>query len=494
MKRLEPEGRRFQHGIMRSGIFFAVLLVLAPFAWAAEMTAAWKVPLDYVSPHSMGGGKLPKLAKPPGESAFFQPGDELLDLSRGFMGMRVKDDGITRDPADLLGFRKWPGKWLVWNARSGMLVVRGSEMDILMTEDVMKFVNLPVTLRTRLELSSGSAEKLRTVTLGAQHDKRAKAEGEGLKMSIKLLDPGHIGYGDAALAASWEVNGEPWSLETAFTVHYGERTRIAAHGTGEERWELFATITREFFHGVPVSASRWRETKQGIEPWPLGEESSRMGGGNALEVGVYRVPPDLLARLGVESEEAGAVDPFRPEKEPAIAKMGAGQPGGWEGWVLDDYTDMREIMRQKGVRLEDEGSFAVFNPRTNSVLVRASSMDHDLFGVLVADSGCYLRGDLWVTSNPESGAWGLTARSGDRASLRSSRDGRDMNFEIEPSLEDAFFTQIQYEFKNRAEAGSGISVSAASKFLLGSPQVIGSHQAPGREEQKVVLTASYLYE
>jgi hypothetical protein len=68
-----------------------------------------------------------------------------------------------------------------------------------------------------------------------------------------------------------------------------------------------------------------------------------------------------------------------------------------------------------------------------------------------------------------------------------------MSFEIEPSLEDAFFTGLRYEFDNRTESGGGISISASSKFLMGCPQTIGSHQASGREEQKVVLTASYLY-
>lgn len=478
-----------------------ILLVLAPLAWAAGINAAWKVPLDYVSPQQMGGGKIPKLQKPPGESAFFQPGDELWDLSRGFMGVRLPENGKVEDRADLRGFRKWPGEWLVWNARSGMLVARGSETDIVMAGELMNFANLPVTLRAKFELSVGSAGKLRSVTLGAQSGKRATAEGEGLEVEAELLDPGHTGPGGAKLRANWEVNGEPWSLETAYSVHYGERTRVAAHGMGEERWELFATVTREFFHGVPIPASRWRETAKGIEPWMLEEEGSQLesdaeiAADDALELRAYRVPENWLKLLGVGREEGEPVDPFGPEEDPPLPKIGApALPGGWEGWLQDEFLDVREVMRQKGLSFREVSSFATFNPQHRSVLVFASSMDQDLFGQVAYGIGCYIPSDVWVSSNQESGAWGLAVRSGESSKLAGKRGDKKMKLEIEPLLDSSSFVQLRYEFDNRAEAGGGVSVDAASKFLMGTPQVIGSSQAAGREERKVALSVSYLYE
>ncbi|WP_035609467.1 hypothetical protein [Haloferula sp. BvORR071] len=493
---------------MKLRLLALVLLIFPLLLKAAEITAAWSVPLDYVAPSHESWGNTPKLKKPPGQSAFFQPGDELWDLSRGFMGARLPDDGEgildkrpeRFEPGDLRGFRKWPGKWLVWNARSGMLVARGSETDILMAGELMNFANLPVTLRARFELSTGSAEKLRTVALAAQSGEQATAEGEGLEMEARLLDPGHHGYGDAALKGAWEVNGERWAVETSFTVHYGERTRIAAHGTGEERWELFATITREFFHGVPVSESRGRETEKGIERWPLeagreGFEASKAGDSPNLRI--YHVAPDFFAGPSAGIEKAGgaaAPDPFGPEEAPATPQVGAPSlPGGWDGWLQGEFIDLRAVMKGKGMSLDREGDFAVMNPRTHSVLLFGASLDHDLFELLVDGIGCYIRNDVWLSSNPESGGWGLTARSGESAALYGTRDGEEMSFKIEPILDDPSFVQLGYKFDNRAEARGGVRVEASSKFLLGSPQTIGSRQVSGRDEEKVVITAAYLY-
>ncbi len=516
LKRLESECTQSQHAIMKLRVLAIVLLLLVPLARAAEMTVAWSVPLDYVAPSQKSWRNIPKLEQPPGQSAFFHPGDELWDLSRGFMGMRVEDGSeheagldpsLARlDPADLKGFRKWPGKWLVWNARSGMLVARGSETDILMTEELMNFANLPVILRTKLELLSGPEGKLRTVAVGTQGGELATAEAEGLKMEIAPLDGGHSGHGEARLKAAWEVNGGPWSLDTVFTVHFGERIRIATHGRGEEHWELFATLTREFFHGVPVSESRLRETVKGIEPWLLGSTEPSLAPepvdlpapDDSLKLKIYRVPPQLLQIMGIIPADRGSdsnpVDPFDDGDRPTPPPVGTPPlPPGWEGWT-PGCLDVSGSLKRKGITFEKEGSFAFFNPRTKSLLLSTTLINHDQFETLVQGLDCYVSNDIWVSSNPESGGWGLTARSGELAKLSGKREGKEMSFEIEPTLGDSGLVELRYAFDSRAEAGGGIDIVSCSTLLKGCPQTIGSHQVSGKDEQKVVLTASYLYD
>jgi hypothetical protein len=64
-------------------LFLVILLAIAmPSTGAASITAAWKVPIDRFAPDHEENPKVHKLEKPPGESGFFQAGDELWDVSK----------------------------------------------------------------------------------------------------------------------------------------------------------------------------------------------------------------------------------------------------------------------------------------------------------------------------------------------------------------------------------------------------------------------------
>lgn len=106
------------------------VLLLSAAAVHASMTAAWKVPVELYASLSEEGSR--KLTAPPGASAFFHPGDELWDIAEQVM---------WHSPASLHDREgkpePWPGEWLVWNARSGMIVARGSEIDLLLLDQTL---------------------------------------------------------------------------------------------------------------------------------------------------------------------------------------------------------------------------------------------------------------------------------------------------------------------------------------------------------------------
>ena len=132
----------------------------------ASVTVAWKMPVERVAPSF---AESPPLDKPPGDSAFFQPGDKLWDLSKEVI-WRVPDDAKVEEEADPFAVTEpgqvevdWKGDWIVWNSRSGMIVARGSWHDVLVAEEVLGCEKLPKVIRARIEVKD--ARKPRVLSL-----------------------------------------------------------------------------------------------------------------------------------------------------------------------------------------------------------------------------------------------------------------------------------------------------------------------------------------
>lgn len=148
------------------------VLLAAAGIGEASVTVAWKMPVESVAP---AFADAPPLGEPPGDSAFFQPGDKLWDLSKRVNWQRP-DEVHPDDQGDPFAVTEpgfidvdWKGDWIVWNPRSGMIVVRGSWHDVLVAEQVLGCGDQPNLIRTRIELKgTGNPRILSLVSRGGR--------------------------------------------------------------------------------------------------------------------------------------------------------------------------------------------------------------------------------------------------------------------------------------------------------------------------------------
>ena len=344
----------------------------------ASVTAAWKVPLNTIIKNPEANPAFKKLEKPPGESAFFQPEDELWDLS-GVLEWTKRERVETEDPFEIEAYKTkplvWAGDWIVWNERSKMVIASGNPVDLRDAEVVIGYQDLPVVIRTRCELVAGEGdEKMRFISLASQNGASVKASSDGMTAKIEC-ESSPRGWSDLRCQLSWPAQGEEgtWNVSTAVTIENGKRTLLARQGQGAGGWQLFGTISMESFDGTPQSETRWIESSRGPKPWDSGPRllrPVRKPLNNGLHLGVFPVPEDLVERLGHDERELAHVKP----------------PVEVDTWAWMPLVDVKEMLAQDGVGMNAEGSFAGFDLR--GVLVVISTAEEvDLVEQLLQSTG-----------------------------------------------------------------------------------------------------------
>lgn len=220
-----------------------VLLVASAFA---EETAAWQLPVERLIPGGMENPQVTKLDEPPGESVFFQTGDELWDLTKAvrFVMWEVPTWEVptidpSQDPfADPFGVPYEPawevrkqiafsGIWLVWNARSGQIVARGSRGELGMVEDALQIRKLPHQVITTAVVKSDGSEK--ELAVGCERGTRGKVSSELLELETAP----NLGTGltiiDLNFAVSLNKAGSVTTIVSAVTKRTGVgRSRVVA--------------------------------------------------------------------------------------------------------------------------------------------------------------------------------------------------------------------------------------------------------------------------
>ena len=456
------------------GVLFLLLSVVG--ASHASVIAAWKISIEQIAPDHENNDRVRKLDKPPGESAFFQPGDELWDLSRT---MEIKEDAEAGLPAGQ-DFRivkiEWPGDWAVWNARTGMAVVRGSWNDLYIADKAFGVMETSAVLRTRFELVSGQGApaKARGISLVSRSGEDATFDLDGMVSHITAWNSGWVC--SLQFDVSWpDKDGESrWDITSSRVLQEGERVRLARHGSGDDGWELFGSISKELNDGTLLRESRWIEKDGRIEilkPPVSGKEAIKVS--EDLTLKWYPVTTDFLTRL-LDEKAAAAVGEI--EAPPALHE-----------WVTGKFRDALGALQLNGIKMQAAGSFAGYDPRTSVLVVVATPEDHDFCDKVTA-SGliCRTSRTMWIESNPESGAWGLACETGTKAGISRKRgEEENLVFKVEPNWGAA---AIDLRYTMDLADGSRRLVSATTLYR-GVPQVFGSYSSSGEKESQVVITA-----
>jgi hypothetical protein len=438
----------------------------------ASTTVGWRIPIETLAPGYAESPQIHRLDSPPGESAFFETGDELWDVSKPVLQWLGTSIDALEDPDQ----KQWSGEWMVWNARSRMLIVRGSEADIAMIEMGLNPLHPPELLRTKIDFATAPAAGS-SISVLSRSGEEASIEWDGANLKLAAISSGPRGILDVNVSLSWPADDKDsrWNLLTALTVLDGRPCRLAAQGSGDKRQELFITVSRELGPGIPAAQFRWKEEASGVSPWPepSPEGFSRLNLDGDVQIGIYRVPVDFVAKLaGGEGKE--------------LPKMQAPAVRGLS--LRFELTDVRSPLEENGIRLKGPQAFAGFHPASGRVVLITDAANHDLFdGMVNGSTGC-LFPDIWCETDADSGGWGLVCRPGEESRLWKSVPGAQ-GPQCEIAVTNAglgYDYDATYAFDLAAEAGN--RVASAGAFTRGVPQVVGARTLSGGGEKKITLT------
>ncbi|WP_264487865.1 hypothetical protein [Luteolibacter arcticus] len=471
--------------MFRFSVAFAILIV--GIGQASAVTAAWKVPVERIAPQF---DAAPPLEKPPGDSAFFQPGDKLWDLS-GSVSWRIQVESHAGDQGDPFAVPEpgeeqmdWKGDWIVWNSRSGMIVARGSWCDVLLAQKAVGFEDFPDVIRIRVEVK-GPGEP-RSLSLISRSGEKASLELGELRVEVEPVSSGSPDLIiDSPVRVSWPAAGNHgrWQVVTAISFLDGHRYRIACHGAGDQRWELMASAEREFSDGTARKEARWLETSGGVKPWAVFESrEKRMH--QQLDanrwLGIYPSGAGLSSHLLARSCLQRRAD-IKPPAELAE-------------WVSAPLADVRFFMEEQGIVFREEGCFAGIDPLSQKVFIVTDKAGQEM---AASSFRTFVDGELeppiWIETNPESGGWGIASRSGEGAEIKRSGDGNGNNLLFHCETTQAA-DGVTFDHRYVLDVVSGDTkigkLESNTTLTKGKPQVIGSGTAPDGKEVKVIVTAS----
>lgn len=471
--------------------FLMILLFALSGVGRAEVTAAWKVPIGHFVPDHENNAKVRKLEKPPGESGFFQQGDELWDVSGALIWDKpVFDEGGT-DPFELpVKVEKipWKGEWIVWNARSGMFVARGTWEEIRHVEEVLEFQALPIVLRSRLSLvegREGGDDKPgleRSISVVSRSGEKAAFGIDGMKSEIEATAHAKDGLSDVSISLVWPgaIDQSEWKVATTVAVEESKSIRIARHGTGAGAWELFLNTSRELCDGTPKAEARWMEWKGAIIPWIETSFGGRMSPRERVDQNrwVAWYSPGFHGIVDLDGSDGN------------VAEIDA--PSDLAKWARGTFIDVSGWLKTKGIDTSAPGFFAGYDPVAARTFLAAGTEAHDFYSELAL--GESIGAKVWIESNAASGSWGLACRSGEKAGIAlKQRDQEDLVFEIEPTIGNgSFILDLRYRCDAWDGKGKRGRLQSAATMLSGTSLEVGRYKPSSGDEIPVVFTGTIL--
>ena len=439
-----------------------ILLLAFSGVGRAEVTAAWKVPIGQFVPDHENNAEVRKLEKPPGESGFFQQGDELWDVSKVLMTaalpwLEAPDEGDPKRP--------WKGEWAVWNARSGMLVARGDYLDLIEAQQACGFDDSPRMVRMKFELVRGT--RTQAVSVLAASGDEGRATGEDIVVETDA-SADETGFHSVRLAVSWNAGQKElrWGVYTSIGVRDGKRILVARHGTGNSAWELHVTAVGETIDGSPLAKSRWIEvgTKR-PRPWPEDQmlQLTRHPLKDGLFIAAYQMPP-----------------PFMSGPPPIeIADMEA--PATLRGWIHGSFQNVADKLKTQGFATDQLGFFAGVELRSNQLILVADAASHGRVAALLGEILASPDTLIQIESRPGSGSCSLLAGSGVKALIELERQGELVDesrvlFQIVPTLGDIGIVDLEYEVSHPGKSGE--FTKGTAKLKPGEWQENGSDVQP----------------
>lgn len=460
-----------------------------------RVIVGWKVPLAHILKDDILTKKdLPKMDRPPVESAFFQQSDTLLDLSAVNFPWPKKytESGPIHDPFKPLDHEREgePLKpiidWIVWNERSKMIVASCHALDWILLDEALGINSLPANIHTTMAVTNDNAEIHRMSLVAGSNETESQASSETLSLEVTQIGTPDKTWVDLDLVA--KINdGEDnaYQIKSHFTLYDGTEQKVAHWDANGERWELKMTTEFQTFWGGRYADIRWaeiggklmnisdmkslKETKNFIN-WAEIPEN--------LSTKIFRVPSDLPMRLigNIKNPiQDFATDPNHPLLGPDSNHL----------------LNLKKFCEENGVPMEHPNSVVVFCPYTSELFVASEDVAIKLIEILFSprpEHPPLIRLDL----QGEGATCSLVSLSGEKASIvRTTGSESNALLNFAPSLGAGWrLASVSLEYQD----GSGLFDLVTQKtFALGQPTEIASFTKNGKKHA-IIATASLVYD
>ena len=486
-----------------------ILWLLMAFACEAAEIVSWKVPL---SRYAWGreAEKKVRLKSAPEPSPFFNDGDELWDLKN----IPATQDPAETDPLPAEDVRLKtdpPLDWVVWNARSGRLVVKGDWNAIWQLHYQLQIDQLPRQCRITTEVfevpADGAPPTEKAVPAaflssvsrpGQEVEAVRQQEGKMIHMKGTADIRDDSRFMDLKLELSCALPGQPGiSLKTAFTCQPGKPLWVARDFDGNKGLDLRVSAAIELIDGTP--ADEIFLTQQGDVATPLIVDRAEMKrhriGDKDWLAALWMEPQSILDMITPESSENRSTDPFSepPPRDVSERPLPAGVPVPeiLKPWFSHPVLDLREFMKSSGVVDADFTGFAGYDLLSRRIFLFSNDgLELDKFEQLFS-GGCNLSPRRVVVTLDGNGQSRLVTRSG--VLSRLVRQGGDSKIirsvEIEPTVGSDDLIDIRLEAVDNTKATPGELLKSAVLLRSGEPLAVFVGSAPDGKESSLRIKA-----
>lgn len=475
---------------MRTILLCLFLLGLGSACDAAEIFA-WRVPVMRIGEGGLETKGVVKMDRPSEPSVFFKEGDDLHDLS-----------GVE-------SFAPVGADWIVWNAASGRLVMKGDRNAARRMAGLLNVDHLEIRFRLVFdffdspgnspEWSAGGVPKFsRSVTIGAGKTELS-ADDSGVipfRLSasavfgdMSLPDQPFQPFGYFAISmTTGTYDGGKLELDTAFELVEGRPVWLARDGGGKTGMDVRVSATGELWDGTPRTETLLLEKAGKAEPLVLGRGA----------ILARKVGDGWFAAYSIDMQhdfrkDPGGADPFAILNafDPLSDLPKIVPPESIKQWIDSPVVDASDVFRHHGSGA-GPGEFMGYDPFQRLLFCRFKEQSSCVALAELLMLTCQLEPKRITVSLSGACNQRLVSISGRRASMkRSAADGKVVrSLEIEPTIgEDSAIMDMRLAFQYDENPSRKLSLKTALTLRAGVPVDISEGGADGKDYPPLRATA-----
>lgn len=460
---------------------FLFWLITALSAFGVE-TVAWRIPLELVVDGGVDHPAVSRLDGAPGESGFLEPGDELWDLSRVAKGQTIANPEaiLAAKPAENEDPFAWTrgvetrfeieevdfaGDFVIWNARSQMIVARGSLAQLHFLEDFVDLQSHPYGISTTFTLRSGGAEK--SLTIHSRSGEIASAKNQDFKVEIAPIAYPLNPFGEL----TFDTEIADVGVSTTTFLGRDTETRVARWLIGDAEHALFTQYRLITSWEIGIDEIQFVEEDGRILPQPDAD---------ALKLDGRVLPNGLRARvIGYRPTQLAS---FWPE-DTAIRRLTL--PERLEPWIPGGLLDLNPFVKAFGVTFEHPDAMVGYDALEDRVVAVNTPENLDIVEQIFTGLGPNEIELLELEFRWPNGLASIVVPSGQKASLSHlTDDGKQTFLEVASNFTRSF-DSIDSHYHLSPPDGS-FTLKSSSSIKVGKTRPIASFDGP------VTLTARIL--
>lgn len=399
-----------------------LLFILTSFTAFGVESVAWRVPVEFVVEGGLNNPSVSRIDQLPGESAFFKPGDELWDLSRvvkrqiQLLDGKPEENPFAPDESGQHFETKeldFEGNFAVWNARSQMIVGRGSFAQLRVLEDFINLESQPYQISTTFTLHSAGEKQ--SLTLFSRSGETASAQNPHFRVEVAANANFSNPRGDLLLNV--EVAG--FHINTNLFFRRGTEVQIATWTDGPTEHRLTAKCSLTPVWGVPIDQIQFVEVDGGIMAQPQADalklDGREFPGG--LRAGIHWVTPGALEAL---LQENAALTYLTP-------------PDAMTAWIPHGLIDLKPFVAAFGVSFDNPRAVLGYDPLKAEVIAVQTPDNLDIVEQMFTGLGPGLQEMIELEFRWSNALVSLASLTGHKASIKRITDEEEQTvLEVAP--------------------------------------------------------------